>query len=231
MSTHTIDRTDRTVSCETGATPVVRRGARETVFPTEAALHVLARDEFCSMTTPLPVDPLVHTMRLFDRTVRLLFSRQEPERARSLAMELARTTSPCKGLDDPVRTWEAHLQVDRGLGRARHLQRLVNSPVWQSDHGIPGSSKTPTDCAADYLFASVMNLVHQMPLSDEAHLFRLWYLATRAATPPENARRLFGDLRYLPPHQQLAAGARLLETLGSEALHATPSRPRLPPFL
>lgn len=229
MSTHTIDRTDRTVSLETGAASVVQRGARETVFPPEAALHVLTRDEFSSMTTPLSVDPLIHTMRMLGRTVRLLFSRQEPERARSLAMELARTTSPCKGLDDPVRSWEANLQVDRGLGRARRLQRLVNSPVWQSDHGTPGSGKTPTESAADYLFASVMNLVHQMPLCDEAHVFRLWYLATRAATPPENALRLFGDLRYLPAHQQLAAGARLLETLGSDALHATPSRPRLRP--
>ena len=229
MSTHTIDRTDRTVSLETGAASVVRRGARETVFPPEAALHVLTRDEFSSMTTPLPVDPLIHTMRMLGRTVRLLFSRQEPERARSLAMELARATSPCKGLDDPVRNWEANLQVDRGLGRARRLQRLVNSPVWQSDHGTPGSGKTPTESAADYLFASVMNLIHQMPLCDEAHVFRLWYLATRAATPPENAIRLFGDLRYLPAHQQLAAGARLLETLGSDALHATPSRPRLQP--
>ncbi|WP_382159433.1 hypothetical protein [Hydrogenophaga sp. ANAO-22] len=181
------------------------------------------------MTTPLPADPLIHTMRMLGRTVRLLFSCQEPERARSLAMELARATSPCKGLDDPVRSWEANLQVDRGLGRARRLQRLVNSPVWQSDHGTPGSGKTPTESAADYLFASVMNLVHQMPLCDEAHVFRLWYLATRAATPPENALRLFGDLRCLPAHQQLAAGARLLETLGSDALHATPSRPRLQP--
>lgn len=211
------------------AATVGQRGALTTELPTEVALHVLSRDEFCSMTTPLPVDPLVHTMRLLGRTVRLLFSRQEPERARSLAMELARTTSPCKGLEDPVRNWEAQLQVDRGLGRARRLQRLVNSPVWQSDHAAPGNGKTPTDSAADYLFASVMNLMHQMPLSDEAHLFRLWYLATRAANPPENAGRLFGELRYLPAHQQLAAGARLLETLGSDALHATPSRPRLPP--
>jgi hypothetical protein len=231
MSTHTIDRTDRSVSCKTGAASVVQRGARETVFSPEAALHVLTRDEFSSMTTPLSVDPLIHTMRLLGRTVRLLFSRQEPERARSLAMELARTTSPCKGLEDPVRSWEAHLQVDRGLGRARRLQRLVNSPVWQSDHGTPGSTKTPTESAADFLFASVMNLIHRMPLSDEAHVFRLWYLATRAATPPENALRLFGDLRYLPDHQQLAAGARLLETLGGDALHSTPSRPRLQPSL
>lgn len=181
------------------------------------------------MTTPLPVDPLINTMRLLGRTVRLLFSRQEPERARSLAMELARATSPCQGLDDPVRSWETDLQVDRGLGRARRLQRLVNSPVWQSDNGLPGSTKSPTDSAADYLFASVMNLMHQAPLSDEAHVFRLWYLATRAVNPPENATRLFGELRYLPAHQQLAAGARLMETLGADALHTTPSRPRLPP--
>jgi hypothetical protein len=212
-----------------GAVTVAQRGARVTVCPAEPALRVLTRDEFSSMTTSFPADPSFNTMRLLGRAVRILFSRQEPERARALAMELARTTSPCQGLDDPVRSWEPQLQVDRGLGRARRLQRLVNSPVWQSDHAHAGSGKSPTDSAADYLFASVMNLMHQAPLSDEAHVFRLWYLATRAVNPPENATRLFGELRFLPAHQQLAAGARLIETLGSDGLHATPSRPRLPP--
>ena len=146
-------------------------------------------------------------------------------------MELARSTSPCQGLDDPVRHWEPRLQVDRGLGRARRLQRLVNSPVWQSDHGsgTTPAGKNPVDSAADYLFAAVMNLVHQMPLSDEAHLFRLWYLATRAVTPPDNATRLFGELRHLPPHQQFAAGARLLETLNVEGPRSTSPRSRLQP--
>lgn len=231
MSTPTTTREDRPAPSGAGAATVADRGARETVSATEPALRVLTRDEYCSMTTPLHADPLITTMHLVGRTVRLVFSRREPERARALAMELARSTSPCQGLDDPVRHWETALQVDRGLGRARRLQRLVNSPVWQSDHGTPAprQDKTPADSAADYLFASVMNLMHQMPLSDEAHLFRLWYLATRAVTPPENATRLFGELRHLPAHQQFAAGARLLETLGAEGPRSTASRPRLQP--
>jgi hypothetical protein len=190
-------------------------------------LHVMTRDEYRSMTTPQAVDPLITTMRMVGRTVRLLFSRQEPERARALAMELARSTSPCSGLDDPVRNWEPALQVDRGLGRARRLQRLVNSPVWQGD--TSRSDTTSTDSAADYLFATVMNLTHQTPLSDEAMLFRLWYLAMRAVDPPENATRLFGELRQLPAHQQLAAGARMLSIVGTGMLTKTPSRPQLQP--
>lgn len=231
MSTPTTTRQDRPASPEAGAAQVADRGARDTVRPTEPALRVLTRDEYCSMTAPLHADPLIHTMHLVGRAVRLVFSRREPERARALAMELARSTSPCTRLDDPVRHWESTLQVDRGLGRARRLQRLVNSPVWQSDHGSGTSpqGRTAADNAADYLFAAVMNLVHQMPLSDEAHLFRLWYLATRAVTPPENARRLFGELRHLPAHQQLAAGARLLESLPVDGPRGTSARPRLQP--
>lgn len=231
MSTPTTTREDHCASSEAGAATVADRGARETVCATEPALRVLTRDEYCSMTSPLHADPLITTMHLVGRTVRLVFSRREPERARALAMELARSTSPCQGLEDPVRHWETSLQVDRGLGRARRLQRLVNSPVWQSDHGsgTPQEGRTSADSAADYLFASVMNLMHQMPLSDEAHLFRLWYLATRAVTPPENATRLFGELRHLPVHQQLAAGARLLEALGTDGPRGTVSRPRLEP--
>lgn len=181
------------------------------------------------MTTPLHIEPLITTMHLLGRAVRLLFNRQDPDRALALAVELARSTSPCQGLSDPVRHWDAALQVDRGLGRARRLQRLVNSPVWQSDHGTPGANKAPTDCAADFLFAATMNLTHQMPLSDEVHLFRLWYLAAHAVQPPENATRLFGELRQVPPHQQLAAGARLLVALGAEGGRGHASRPRLLP--
>lgn len=197
--------------------------------PTEPVLHVMTRVEYRSMTTPHAIDPVITTMRMVARTVRLLFSRQDPDRARALAMELARSTSPCSGIDDPVRNWEPVLQLDRGLGRARRLQRLVNSPVWQGEHGSTRSGTTSTDSAADYLFATVMNLTHQMPLSDEALLFRLWYLAMRAVDPPENATRLFGELRQLPAHQQLAAGARMLSIVGTGALATTPSRPQQQP--
>jgi hypothetical protein len=197
------------------------------MLATEPVLHVMTRDEYRSMTTPQAADPLTTAMRMVGRTVRLLFSRQEPERARALARELARSTSTCSGLDDPVRNWEPALQLDRGLGRARRLQRLVNSPVWQGDTSRSGT--TSTDSAADYLFATVMNLTHQTPLSDEALLFRLWYLAMRAMDPPENATRLFGELRQLPAHQQLAAGARMLSIVGTGALATTPSRPQQQP--
>jgi hypothetical protein len=178
------------------------------------------------MSTPKGVDPLNTTMRMVSRTVRLLFSRQEPERVRALAMELARSTCADSGLDDPVRSWEPALQVDRGLGRARRLQRLVNSPVWQCERGVPRGTTTSADSAADYLFAAIMNFTHLAPLSDEALLFRLWYLAMRAVNPPESATRLFGELRQLPSHQQLAAGARMLSIVGTGALANTHSQVR-----
>lgn len=229
MSTSTISRADHRTPYGAGTARGRPGGAARTVCLIEPALRALPRDDHCSMTSPLHADPLIHTMRMVGHTARLLFSRQEPERARSLAMELARSTSPSQGLDDPVRSWAATLQVDRGLGHARRLQRLLNSPVWQSEYGTPHKGKTPADSAADFLFAAVMNLVNRMPLSDEAHLFRLWYLATRAVNPPDSATRLFGELRNLPAHQQLAAGARLLETLGSSPLRGTPSSPRFQP--
>jgi hypothetical protein len=221
MSTHTTNRENHPLPSGAGALAVAQRGAQEALLPGEPVLHVMTRDEYRSVTTPQAADPLITTMRMVGRTVRLLFSRQDPERARALAMELAQSTSPCNGLDDPVRNWEPALQLDRGLGRARRLQRLINSPVWQGD--TPRSGTTSTDSAADYLFATVMNLAHQTPLSDEALLFRLWYLAMRAVSPPENATRLFGELRQLPVHQQLAAGARMLSIVGTDALATTPS--------
>lgn len=223
MSTDTTHRESRFLPSGTGALAVAQRGAQESVPPAEPVLHVMTLDENHSVTTPQAADPLITTMRMVGRTVRLLFSRQDPERARALAMELAQSTSPCNGLDDPVRNWVPALQLDRGLGRARRLQRLINSSVWQSEHGTHRSGKASNDSAADYLFAAVMSLAHHTPLSDEALLFRLWYLAMRAVSPPENATRLFGELRQLPVHQQLAAGARMLSIVGTGALATTPS--------
>lgn len=228
MSTHTTHRESRFLPSGTGALAVAQRGAQESVPPADPVLHVMTRDEYGSVTNPHAIDPLITTMRMAGRTIRLLFSRQDPDRARALARELARSTSPCNELHDPVRNWEPALQVDRGLGRARRLQRLINSPVWRSEHDVPRSGKTSTDSTADYLFATVMHLAHQTPLSDEVLLFRLWYLAMRAVNPPENAVRLFGELRQLPVHQQLAAGARMLAIVGTDALAMTRS-PLQPP--
>lgn len=168
-------------------------------------------------------------MRALSQSVRLLFSRTDPERAHALAQALARTTATQDGIEDPVRHWEPQWQVDRGLGRARRLQRLVHSPAWRShDNGERGHRHTAAH-AADFLFAAAMNLARQMPLSDEAHIFRLWYLAARATCPPENARRLFGDLNHVPEHQQLAAGARMLATVTSGQPSEGASQPRLSP--
>lgn len=172
-------------------------------------------------------------MRLVGHTASQMFSRHDPARARAVAIELVQSTSPFATLDDPVRTWDMALQVDRGLGAARRLHRVMNSPAWHSEHDSPADDQgpVPADGAADYLFVAVMNLVYQMPLSDEAHLFRLWYLATRAVNPSGNAMRVFGHLRHLPPHLQLAAGARVMETLmasGHAERGALPA-PAIPP--
>jgi hypothetical protein len=168
-------------------------------------------------------------MRLLGRAVRLLFSREDPERAHALARELARTTAAQDSTEDPVRNWEQQWQVDRGLGRARRLQRMVHSPAWRSHEDADGGRRHSPGHAADFLFAAVMNLAHQMPLSDESHIFRLWYLAARATCPPENAKRLFGDLQSLPEHQQLAAGARLLAAITTGQSSGGASQPRLSP--
>lgn len=167
-------------------------------------------------------------MRVLGRAVRLLFSRLDPERALALAQELARTTA-AQDNEDPVRSWEPQWQLDRGLGRARRLQRLVHSPAWPSHESTTVPRRHPPGHAEDFLFAAVMNLAHQMPLGDEAHIFRLWYLAARATCPPENARRLFGNLQDLPAHQQLAAGARMLAAVTSGLPFEGASHPRLSP--
>lgn len=195
---------------------VTRHTSRARGLRAAPALRLVPSDGDLAMSPTPAVDQRVTDIRLLSRAARLMFSRQDPGRARALAMELARSTANMSSHDDPVRSWDPALQTDRGLGRARLLHRLVNSAAWQNDHGTSTPSATAEDSAADYLFAGVMNLVGRVPLSDEAHLFRLWYLATRAVKPPVNATRLFGDLRQLPVHQQLAAGARLMATVGRE---------------
>ena len=161
--------------------------------------------------------PLIEAMHMLDRAVRILFDDRDPELARSMAVELACNTSQRNGMLDPVLAWDSPNRTDRGLGRARRLQRLINSPVAHTDHPQVLQHHT-----SDYLFAAIMNLFHRIPLSEDAHLFRLWYLATRAVDPPKNALRLFGSLRQLPMHQQLAQGNRLLAIIAPDPRPTSP---------
>lgn len=163
--------------------------------------------------TPAPAQ----LMRELGTAVRLLYARRQPSLARSMALRLARRSTVFVRADDPLHTWEPLAQTDRGLGRARCLQRLMRWDAWQeseADHDEALDPDLPSpDTTTGYLFVTLMNLaVTRTPLSAEAHVFRLWYLASRATLPPAEARRVFGrDLGRLPPQQQLAVGARMLD--------------------
>ncbi len=149
-------------------------------------------------------------VRRLPHAIRLLLSRRDPELAHTIAAELAFTITAALDECDPVRRWDVPAQLDRGLGRARCLQRMVPLAQWR---GVRGKDECESGDAAAYLFASISNLDGLVSLPAEAHVFRLWYLAANAADPWGSARRMFGDLRGLPPHQQLAVGARKLDQL------------------
>lgn len=163
-----------------------------------------------------PTSALENTMRDLSHAVRLLFSRRHASLAHRLARQTMRMSSVLVGTRDPVRSWEAPMQVDKGLGRARCLQRLTRVDESPAQGGLQASTPAPLDADDDTpacLFAATMNLSGLMALATEAHVYRLWYLAAHADHAPPEALRLFGDLRDLPAHQQLAAGARTLDKL------------------
>lgn len=92
------------------------------------------------------------------------------------------------------------------------------------------------DNAAGYLFVAVMLLAPRIALSAEAQVLRLWYLGTRSSMQRPEVQRVFGDLRPLPVHQQLAVGAYVLDRMdarraarASRAGDAGLSRPELAP--
>ena len=149
------------------------------------------------------------------RAIRLLLSRRDPAQARSAALTVARAASALNTATDAVQNWPQHLQLDPGLGRARCLQRLMALDPWRtgSSEAATEVSQSALDNTAGYLFVAIMNLAPHVTLSAEAQVFRLWYLGTRAARPPARARQVFGDLRHLPPHQQLAVGAYTLDKM------------------
>ena len=140
--------------------------------PHQAASRLI--DEGYAFAPP-PSDDRIEALRGLERAIRVFFHRQRTEQALAMAEELVRRTAEPR-LEDPVRQWEPWMQTDRGLGRARRLHRLVNSLAW---HGEPAAAgRSLQDAAADHLFVAVMNLVSRLPLSDEVHLFRLWYLVS-----------------------------------------------------
>lgn len=155
----------------------------------------------------------------------MLFSRQNPAQARALALQVAKTSSLLAG--DGAAAWGDSFMQDAGLARARCLRRLIGIDQWRGGDGVTDSGQPSPENTAGYLFIAAMNLSRCSPLSTEAHVFKLWYLASHAAQPPHEALRLLGDLRHLPAHQQLAAGARILDRIdrrmGRDVTPADPS--------
>ncbi|RZA15798.1 MAG: hypothetical protein EOP93_16340 [Lysobacteraceae bacterium] len=164
------------------------------------------------------------------RAIRLLLSRRDPAQARSSALTVARAASALNTAADPVQNWPQPLQLDPGLGRARCLQRLMALDAWRTGATDAGTevSQSALDNTAGYLFVAIMNLEPHVKLSSEAQVFGLWYLGTRSARPPLRARDVFGDLRHLPPHQQLAVGAYTLDKMDGRADVTPMQASRLP---
>ena len=209
--------------------------------------------EKASFESPRDIALALATRRL-PHAIRMLLSRRDPELAHRMAAELALSVTATLGVVDPVRDWDVPAQLDRGLGRARCLQRMVKLGQWRDgeerfeadrdhdsassrDHGRDrdcwrpqGQTAVSADAAA-YLFAAIMNLEGLVLLPAEAHVFRLWYLASHAANPWGAARRMFGDLRDLPLHQQLAVGARTLDRLDQKSDAAVQKDAALPKLL
>ncbi|MBN9411259.1 MAG: hypothetical protein J0H69_19105 [Burkholderiales bacterium] len=166
--------------------------------------------------SPIHIDPASGLRALLDdtsRTIRLFFSRRDAGHARSAALRVARAALRLHAGSDPLQAWPASLQLDPGLGRARCLQRLMPLDTWSvaSDDVDPGPAGL--DNAAGYLFVAVMLLAPRIALSAEAQVLRLWYLGTRSSMQRPDVQRVFGDLRPLPAHQQLAVGAYVLDRM------------------
>lgn len=151
-----------------------------------------------------PAQLAICDAQLLEDCIRVLFSRSNVDLALNSSVRLALSSAQKLPVGDPVRRWSDGERTDRGLGRARNLARMLSSPNWfPSDFGPAGFA------CADYLYVTAMAMRHRVSPSSLTQIYRLWYLCCQANHPPSKAISIFGDLKQLPTHQRLAAGARM----------------------
>lgn len=167
----------------------------------------------------LVVSKLDAAQRQLRVAIRMLFSEDDPVAVHTLVGAASLLFSDLVEIAAPERSWDKKAREANSLTPSEYFQVMRHYQNFfkhaHDDHeAVLEFNPEETEALA---FWAVMNASELAPMSIEAQVYQLWYIAARAPfedpkrSPLREALELFGDLRPLPRTERLKAGNRVLE--------------------
>lgn len=170
------------------------------------------------MTERIRISKLEAATRQLDVAIRLLFDRGDPIAVHTLVGAASAIISDLVEKQHPDKSWDKFAQEANEITATEYF-KVMRKPQNFLKHARDDADATfdfdlkDTESVA---FWAVMNLGNFGPLSTEASVLQLWYLACHAPTldldvePYNRALEVFGDLRNTPRDDRLCVAKRVL---------------------
>jgi len=170
------------------------------------------------MDEHIHISKLQAAQRQLDAAIRLLFDDGDPVAVHTLVGAASVIITDLIEKHHPDKSWDKFAQEANKITASEYFQ-VMRKPQNFLKHARNDAEATldfdPKDTES-VAFWAVMNLGNFGPLSMEASVLQLWYLACHAPTldpntePYNRALEAFGDLRNKPRAQRLAVAKRVL---------------------
>lgn len=157
--------------------------------------------------------------------IRMLFAGEDPVAVHTLAGAASIVFTDLVEHLAPNNSWDRMAQEDNNLSASKYfniIRQAQNFLKHARDDHAEVFNFNPHDTEALIMMA-VMNASEIAPMSPEAQVFQLWFLAARyplevaEQSPFREAIELFGDLRATVRDQRLRLGAQALQRASENA--------------
>ncbi|MDB6061973.1 MAG: hypothetical protein JWM78_2076 [Verrucomicrobiaceae bacterium] len=167
----------------------------------------------------LSISKLDAAQRQLNVAIRMLFSEADPVATHTLVGAASLLFSDLIEIRNPERSWDTKARESNSLKKSEYFQVMRRDQNFlkhaREDHeAVLEFNPEETESLA---FWAVMNASELAPLSVEAYVYQLWYIAARSPysdpekSPLREAVEFFGDLRTLLRADRLRAGQLALD--------------------
>ena len=151
--------------------------------------------------------------------IQLLFECADPVVIHTIAGAASILYTDLLEASAPEKSWDVMAQDACGLGPGRYfnIMREAQNFLKHARHDPGGTLDFDPIDTESLIFCAVMNASEFEPMSIEAQVFQLWYIASHwplndpNEAPFVDAVQVCGDLRCVERSQRLAAGQRVLK--------------------
>lgn len=170
------------------------------------------------------ISKLDAAQRQLNAAIQMLFSEADPVATHTLVGAASLLFSDLVEVRAPEKSWDTKAREANALEAKEYFQVMRRYQNFlkhaREDHeAVLDFNPEETESLA---FWAVMNASELAPLSVEAQVYQLWYIAARSPDldpekpPLRDAIEFLGDLRFLPRVERLMAGRRALDR---ESMH------------